>query len=90
MDNDRLEEITLVNDSFYLRMRENENGFEYIVIDRKSYVKLHDGQVQWSELEDSLIRNALVASRWYVLEDIGVEVKKSCFVNASVLENVVD
>lgn len=61
MDNERLEEITLINASSYLHLKENDSGFQYALFDKESKDKVCDGQIDWTELEDSLIANPLAA-----------------------------
>lgn len=87
MDNERLEEVTLINASSYLHLKENDSGFQYALFDKESRDKVCDGQIDWTELEDSLIANPLAAARVYAIEDIGIEVEKMCRVSVNTLES---
>ena len=87
MDDKRLEEVTLINASSYLHLKENDSGFQYALFDKESKDKVCDGQIDWTELEDSLIVNPLAAARVYAIEDIGIEVERMCRVSVNTLES---
>ncbi len=86
MNGERLEEVTLVNESSYLHLRENEQGFLYALFDKNSKDIVDEGQIDWTELADSSIRNPLAAARHMVLEDIGIQIEKICTVSVNTLE----
>ena len=86
MSSERLEEVTLVNDSSYLHLRENEQGFMYALFDKESKGEMCDGQIDWTELEDSPIGNPLAAARQFAFEDIGIEAEKVYRVSVNTLE----
>lgn len=90
MSSEKLEEVTLVNDSSYLHLRENEHGFLYALFDKESKCKVCDGQIDWTELEDSPIGNPLAAARHYAIEDIGIEAEKVSRVSVDILEPFMD
>ena len=62
MSSDRLEEVTLINDSSYLHLKENDSGFQYALFDKESREKVCVSQFDWTELEDSPIDNPLAAA----------------------------
>lgn len=86
MSSDRLEEVTLINDSSYLHLKENDSGFQYELFDKESKTKVCDGQIDWTELEDSPISNPLAAARHYAFADIGIEAEKVSRVSINTLE----
>lgn len=90
MSSDRLEEVTLINDSSYLHLKENDTGFQYELFDKESKTKVCDGQFDWTELEDSPIGNPLAAARHYAFEDIGIEAEKVSRVSLNILESFMD
>lgn len=90
MSAERLEEVCLINDSSYLHLKENEQGFQYVLFDKESKSKVCDGQIDWTELEDSPIGNPLAAARLYAFEDIGIEAEKVCKVSVTTLESFRD
>ncbi len=90
MSSERLEEVTLINDSSYLHLKENDSGFQYALFDKESRDKVCDGQFDWTELEDSLIGNPLAAARHYAIEDIGIEAEKVSRVSLDILESFMD
>ncbi len=90
MSSDRLEEVTLINDSSYLHLKENDSGFQYALFDKESRDKVCDGQFDWTELEDSPIGNPLAAARHYAFSDIGIEAEKVFRVSLDILESFMD
>ena len=90
MSSDRLEEVTLINDSSYLHLKENDSGFQYALFDKESRDKVCDGQFDWTELEDSPIGNPLVTARHYAFSDIGIEAEKVSRVSLDILESFMD
>lgn len=90
MSSDRLEEVTLINDSSYLHLKENDSGFQYALFDKESRDKVCDGQFDWTELEDSPIDNPLAAARHYAFSDIGIEAEKVSRVSLDILESFMD
>ena len=90
MSIDRLEEVTLINDSSYLHLKENDTGFQYELFDKESKTKVCDGQFDWTELEDSPIGNPLAAARHYAFSDIGIEAEKVSRVSLNILESFMD
>lgn len=90
MSSDRLEEVTLINDSSYLHLKENDRGFQYALFDKESRDKVCDGQFDWTELEDSSIGNPLAAARHYVFSDIEIEAEKVSRVSLDILESFMD
>ena len=90
MSSERLEEVTLINDSSYLHLKENDSGFQYELFDKESRTKVCDGQFDWTELEDSPIGNPLAAARHYAIEDIGIEAEKVSNVSVDILESFMD
>lgn len=87
MDDKRLEEVTLLNASSYLHLKENDSGFQYALFDKESKDKVCDGQIDWTELEDSLIANPLAAARVYAIEAVGIEAEKVSRVSLDILES---
>lgn len=69
---EQLEELTLINNSYHLHLKENAQGFQYVLYDKEHNEKVCDGVFSWSDLEDSLIKNPLVAARHYAITDIGI------------------
>ena len=90
MSSERLEEVTLINDSSYLHLKENDSGFQYALFDKESRDKVCDGQFDWTELEDSPIGNPLAAARHYAFSDIGIEAEKVSRVSLDILESFMD
>ena len=90
MSSERLEEVTLVNDSSYLHLRENDQGFMYALFDKESKGKMCDGQIDWTELEDSPIGNPLTAARNYAFSDIGIDAETVTRVSMDILESFMD
>ena len=90
MSSERLEEVTLVNDSSYLHLRENDQGFMYALFDKESKGKMCDGQIDWTELEDSPIGNPLTAARNYAFSDIGIDAETVTRVSMDILEAFMD
>lgn len=90
MSSDRLEEVTLINDSSYLHLKENDSGFQYALFDKESRDKVCDGQFDWTELKDSPIGNPLAAARHYAFSDIGIEAEKVSRVSLDILESFMD
>lgn len=90
MSSERLEEVTLINDSSYLHLKENDTGFQYALFNKESKTKVCDGQIDWSELEDSPIGNPLAAARHYAFTDIGIEAEKVSRVSVDILESFMD
>ena len=90
MSSERLEEVTLINDSSYLHLKENASGFQYELFEKESRTKVCDGQFGWTELEDSPIGNPLAAARHYAIDDIGIEVEKVSSVSEDILESFMD
>lgn len=90
MSSERLEEVTLVNDSSYLHLRENDQGFMYALFDKESKGKMCDGQIDWTELEDSPIGNPLAVARNYAFSDIGIDAETVTRVSMDILESFMD
>lgn len=90
MSSERLEEVTLINDSSYLHLKENDSGFQYALFDKESRDKVCDGQFDWTVLEDSPIGNPLAAARHYAFSDIGIEAEKVSRVSLDILESFMD
>ena len=72
---ERIEELTLINNAYYLYLQENNKGFQYVLFDKENKDRVCDGVFCWSDFEDSLIVNPLAAARHYAITDIGIEVK---------------
>lgn len=56
MSSERLEEVTLINDSSYLHLKENDSGFQYALFDKESRDKVCDGQFDWTEPDTMLFQ----------------------------------
>ena len=69
---EQLEELTLINNSYHLHLKENAQGFQYVFYDKENNERVCDGVFSWSDLEDSLIKNPLAAARHYAITDIGI------------------
>ena len=87
MGAERLEEVCLINDLSYLHLKENEQGFQYVLFDKESKSKVCEGQIDWTELEASPIGNPLAAARQYAFADIGIDVESVTRVSADILES---
>ena len=73
---ERIEELTLINNAYYLYLKENDKGFQYELFDKENKARVCDGMFCWSDLEDLPIVNPLAAARHYAITDIGIEVNK--------------
>jgi len=69
---EQLEELTLINNSYHLQLKENAQGFQYVLYNKENNEIVCDGVFSWSDLEDSLIKNPLVAARHYAITDLGI------------------
>lgn len=72
MDEDKLEVLYFVDNSFYLHLLETTAGFDYEVYSKERH-KQFTGKLSWSELNYSQIQNPLAAARALVFEDVGMD-----------------
>lgn len=67
------EEVTVVDGSHYLHLRENSTGFDYVAYDKATGSKEYAGHISNEAILDCPIRSDIAAARHLAIQDIGYE-----------------
>lgn len=74
MSNERntQEVLYLVDEAYYLHVKEQLDGFAYTVYDRESKAKQYSGVISWEDMNDSHIRSNLACARTLAINEVGL------------------
>lgn len=75
----------LIDDLALLHLSEQKEGFEYYCFDQKEK-KYYTGKISWTDINDSLVRNALSAARILATDEIGLIGEKVSEVSTNIKE----